>query len=392
MSATATPTLVAWKQKLRAALTEDPTPEAACEWLGVPKLSDFPTPGEARLWLAAEWKEWSAARGYDSGTKTTHSTTFVHKAHDAIRISALRSGGDPRAAMNCAADTRRNTYTALQSIGAALRERLDTLPDDETAARAAVKQWSVRDCRPGLLGKDIVTVPGASVYKLISDIARDYKVSMRSVVTGAYGCDINSEIIDAVISRAKTGVPIPEESRFLLLEYRKTLAAQDLIEREARKAAREASRSFTTKVKAPNEVVTEMVEALQKARRQGLDAVIGALNSAIDRARLAREEVDRYALTIPDLTDPAAAEQIESLTSELTQSNCDRDAARSECELLKEELKAVRSSGGKEHRHAFAKLILELVTTTDFSNLATNLRALKDAAADEIKESDEAKS
>jgi hypothetical protein len=375
-----------WKSDLQAALEKDQTADTVLRWLGIPTIRDFPTPGDARLWAAREWATWCKTRGYDEGRQTNQSVIFTHRANPKFTVAATRTVGDPRSGMNCAADSRRAVILYSRELDVRLRHALDSLPDDEAAARAEIATWDLASPRPESLRAAPQTVEAETAYRLIQELARDQKCSMVKVVEEAIGHDDDRpDFAQQVVDKAKVGVPIPKTFYDLLLEYRRSLAAEELIEREEKRAKRE-ERAFKPVAKSPRDVVSDLVGQIQKTRRQELDSVIGALNSAMDRARLARESIDTNPPTIPELNDPELAAKLTQREAELTQACLERDANGLEVTRLKELLVTEQSKDQKSHRVTFAKLILELVTTTDFSNLAANLKALKEAAQDEIKD------
>ncbi|OPZ66084.1 MAG: hypothetical protein BWY85_00020 [Firmicutes bacterium ADurb.Bin506] len=391
---TTTTLLAPWKADLQKAFDSDLTSDSTLRWLGIPTVRDFPTPGDARLWTSREWGNWCKTRGYDEGRQTTQAVIFTHKAHPKFTVGASRTNGDPRAAMNCAADSRRTVILYSRELDVRLRSALDELPDDEEAAKAIVAGWDLSENRPAGTHAHAHTVAGDSAYKIIQEIARDQKISMTKVVENSLGkaedgTPAPADYAQNFVDKAKAGVPIPKTLYDLILEYRRNLAAEEAILRDERRAQREA-RAFKPAIKSPREVVGDLVGQIQKSRRQELDGVIAALNSAMDRARLAREGLDTHPPVIPDLSDAEKDARIADLEKDLAQAELERDANATEAARVKELLitaqAANQTSSQQEHRLTFAKLILELVTGTDFSNLAANLKALKEAAQDEIKD------
>ncbi len=114
-----TATLSSWNALLTA--PADDAYDVLAGLLRLPRISEFPRPGDARTWGLNEWTEWGSERGFVLGAKTKHGQVVQHRQWPTVNLHIGVSQGDVRSAMNCAQDARHTLIDFLERARQACR-------------------------------------------------------------------------------------------------------------------------------------------------------------------------------------------------------------------------------------------------------------------------------
>ncbi len=124
-----------WQSLLNA--PADVAYEQLADLLELPRIQDFPRPGDARTWSISEWQEWGSDKSFVSGPKTRHGQMIQHKIWTTVYASPSTTLGDPRGAMNCCQDARQTLINFLERA----RQCCKLLAQDKEEPQGELGDW-----------------------------------------------------------------------------------------------------------------------------------------------------------------------------------------------------------------------------------------------------------
>jgi hypothetical protein len=428
-----------WAAKTHALISDTATCDAEISrLLKTPQVNDVPRPGIARAWNFPEWVEWGAAWGLKEAPQTTHNFVLQHPDFSGLRLGMATSTGDTKSRMNMASDFRitvrafnRVACEAVLSAIADLRREPPAGPDFESAlypkvAAAYSDGRAVRaleiSCSQSGPGSSMAVASPTPLWSALYKQAGREKISPRQLlsrlvtlahvgptkdatgedavrvaVTTASGVSVSrshNDYVEAIYTGISKGVPQPlHVMRLLHTVLRDYVDTYEILkdeEREAKAAAREASRANPTAAAAPStadeapEEDEDVAAALMSQLMQSIEALeaFSSVTAAKNR-RLSNlvSTNDVLRKTIKDLQDNCDALRVarDTAFSKIATLEAERQAAQ---QLIDEHAEI------KNWKPTLQDLVTTLSTnlsSTDFLALASGIShakvALSEAAA-----------
>lgn len=314
-----------WLQPLvqRVRETKDDDVAPVCEWLGIPKPNDCPTPGKARVWTKDEWIEWAKPLGFvDEGT-TTHGYLWRHAKAHTIVLSMMKNTSEFRAWMNMASELRNRVREVATRCNNIFRYSIRSGGlakingfEEEAFRQFILDKAQSRDEHDQHLTSAAAAETASKTLKDLTNvferILKEFNVQPRVVLRAIYPNDPSTgdalyEKIRLMPPDSSVGVDLVEAVRDYLdglREMEKGEREEKQAKREREEAERKARQAERQRPKTITETMQEQINAHDEQMRQGLHASISAAASLLDRLKLAQSQAAKP-FVVPQIEDPA---------------------------------------------------------------------------------------
>jgi hypothetical protein len=313
-----------WLQPLiqRVRETKDDEVEPVCEWLGIPKPSDCPTPGKARVWTKDEWIDWAKPLGFTDEGEATHGYIWRHPKAHTIVLSMMKNSSEFRAWMNMASELRNRVREVATRCNNIFRYSIRSGGltkadfDEETFKQFILDKAQSRDERDqhmtSAVGAETASKSLKDLTNVFDRILKDFNVQPRAVLRAIYSdspatADALYEKIKLMPADAQVGVDLVEAVRDYLENLRETERGEreeKQAKRDREDAERKARQEAKHRPKTATEIIREQIRAREDANLNSIRTCALAAQATLDRLR-SLEIIASKSLEIAEVEDPA---------------------------------------------------------------------------------------
>lgn len=389
-----------------------------CEWIGIPRPEEMPTPGQARTWHREEWAKWALEHGFAFDDEATHSWMWRNKVVSTLVLSVAKTPSDFRTPMAMATESRRAVREFATGLNAVMRRAIEkglnnpewramsedefrvrmvnTIQSKDTTFRDAIMNMQQTGMENGKLSKTV-----SDLVNILQRINKDFGISPAKTLglllqDPKLGQD-EWERMKLFAPEHPIGASMFYEAKDYLEELREVDRAEreeKRLEREREDAEREEKRLAKLRPKTSRQVLQEMIDRETDTRLNSIKGCIGAAISTVDRLRAMEAQLAK-SLDVPEIDDPAMKAEIAAKDKQIEVQSIRLEnliATIGEKDSQIQDLKAQaaqvsaerlgRLNNIEEQMHALASLVISTIDDAKKGNSFQMVEALNNLVAE----------